>query len=85
MRGHEKERKEKSKHRIGRFKINHFKTTNYKLKSGEIDIDDITIEEEVMERKGNNKGQMNVLEICTSHVKQCPLTLDFRMCGIYKI
>ena len=63
MRGHEKERKEKSKHRIGRFKINHFKTTNYKLKSGEIDIDDITIElEKVMERKRNNKGQITFLK-----------------------
>ena len=72
-----KREKKKSKHRIGRFKINHFKTTNYKLKSGEIDIDDITIEEEVMERKGNNKGQMNVLEICTSHSTKSSPTLIF--------
>ena len=58
-----KREKNKSKHRIGRFKINHLKTTNYKLKSGEIDIDDITIEmEEVMGRKGNNKGQIMFLK-----------------------
>ena len=30
-----------------------------------------------MERKRNNKGQMNVLEICTSHVNKSPLHLIF--------